>query len=111
MERFSRRAGSSTRDRLVHAALREAARHEAAIRACLAELDGWDDAAVELRGTLYRRAIHHLERTRSLVTLAARMNRDSGNLSMLAATKERQERAALLLREHARAQPNVTAAR
>ena len=65
-----------TRARVAEGALRQAARHQRALHACLAELDGHGAPAGTLTLALMRRARRHADRACGLAGVAARLNRD-----------------------------------
>jgi hypothetical protein len=91
--------GMLTWERVVDGALKQAARHERALRACLAELGGYDAPTSDLADSTRLRAIRHAERAISLTRTAIRLNRDSMADLFLAALLERHERAALLVQD------------
>jgi hypothetical protein len=88
--------GTLTWERVVDGALKQAARHEHALRACLAELGGHDAPTSDLADSTRRRANRHAERAISLTRTAIRLNRDPMADLFLTALLERHERAALL---------------
>jgi hypothetical protein len=90
-----------TPERVVAGALEQAARHEHALRACLAELRGIDDPSGELVASIRRRAGRHGERAVGLIRTAIRLNRDPLAEAFLAALLERHERNALCAQEPA----------
>ena len=93
--------GRLTAERVVAGALRQAARHERALRACLAELRGIDEPSGELASSTRRRASRHAERAIGLTRTAIRLNRDPLAEAFLAALLERHERSALCVQEPA----------
>jgi hypothetical protein len=104
MERSSEVAGSEvtggenlTRARVAEGALRQAARHEWALRTCLAELDGRGSPSDPRVAALLARAARHALRARGLARTAARLNRDPREAAAIAAVVERCERAELLV--------------
>jgi hypothetical protein len=84
-----------TRGRVVASALRQAARHERALLACLTELDGTDAPSPGLVRMTQRRAQRHLERAAGLIKTAMRLNADDTADAFIAAVLERQERLTL----------------
>ncbi len=86
---------AASRSRVARGALRQAMRHERAIEACLAELDGMGDPKLSHVAFVLRRAQPHADRARGLAQMAARISRDPDAAPILAATVERQERNAL----------------
>jgi hypothetical protein len=107
-------AGSErlTPERVIAGALRQAARHEHALRACLAELRGIDEPSGELAASSRRRASRHAERAIGLTRTAIRLNRDPQAEAFMAALLERHERSALRVQELAteRAGPSLATA-
>jgi hypothetical protein len=91
--------GSLSRERVVSSALKQAARHEHAAWACLAELGGYDAPKSDLTEQTRRRAARHADRAISLTRTAIRMNRDPLAEAFLAALLERHERTALLVEQ------------
>ena len=87
--------GTLTPERVAASALKQAARHEHALKACLAELGGHDAPNIDLAEATRRRAARHAERAISLTRTAIRLNRDPLAGAFLAALLERHERAAL----------------
>ena len=87
--------GSLTWERVVSSALKQAARHDHALRACLAELGGYGEPNSDLTEETRRRAARHADRAISLTRTAIRLNRDPLAEAFLAALLERHERAAL----------------
>ena len=87
--------GVLTPARVAASALQQAARHERALQACLAELDGIDEPDGHLAETTRRRASRHAERALGLTRTAIRLNRDPLAEAFLAALLERHERNAL----------------
>lgn len=93
-------AGSSlTWERVASSAIKQAARHERALQACLAELDGADLPKSDLAEATRRRAARHAERALSLTRTAIRLNRDPLAEAFLASLLERHERNALRVEE------------
>ena len=90
-------ADALTWQKVVAGALKQAARHEHALGACLAELGGYDAPTSDLSDSTRRRATRHAERAIGLVRTAIRMNRDSLAEVFLAALLERHERNAMLI--------------
>jgi hypothetical protein len=88
-----------TRARVAAGALRQAARHERALRACLAELDGQAAPADPLTLAMVRRARRHADRACGLARIAAQLNRDPLSAPVLAAAVERHERDLLRVRQ------------
>ena len=86
---------AASRARVIRGALRQIARHEHAIEACLSELGGAVRPTSSQVTFVLRRAGRHVERAHGLATMAARINRDPNAAAGLAAVVERQERAAL----------------
>jgi hypothetical protein len=94
--------GSSlTWERVASSAIKQAARHERALQACLAELDGTEAPSCDLAETTRRRAARHAERALSLTRTAIRLNRDPLAEAFLAALLERHERDALRVEQGA----------
>jgi hypothetical protein len=91
--------GTLTWERVVEGALKQAARHEHALRACLAELGGHDAPTSDLAESTRRRATRHAERAIGLTRTAIRLNRDPMADLFLTALLERHERAALLVEQ------------
>ena len=89
--------GALTPARVASSAIQQAARHERALQACLAELGGVDEPTSELAETTRRRAMRHAERAIGLTRTAIRVNRDPLAEAFLAALLERHERNALLV--------------
>jgi hypothetical protein len=90
-------SGTLTWEKVVAGALKQAARHEHALEACLAELGGYDAPTSDLADSTRRRASRHAERAIGLVRTAIRMNRDSLAEVFLASLLERHERNAMLI--------------
>lgn len=90
-------SGTLTWEKVVGGALKQAARHEHALQACLAELGGYDAPASDLSDSTRRRATRHAERAIGLVRTAIRLNRDPLADAFLAALLERHERNAMLI--------------
>jgi hypothetical protein len=107
------RAGpvSLTRARVAASAIRQAARHERALLACLAELDGTDEPTSDLADGTRRRARRHAERALSLTRTAVRVNDDRRSEAFYAALLERHERNALLVERLTTATRSPTLAR
>jgi hypothetical protein len=91
------RKTSLTPERVAASAIEQAARHERALRSCLAELNGVDAPASELAESTRRRAMRHAERAISLTRTAIRVSRDPLAEPFFAALLERHERNALLV--------------
>jgi hypothetical protein len=91
--------GSLSPGRVAASATQQAARHERALRACLAELGGVDEPTSDFADSTRRRAMRHAERAISLSRTAIRVNRDPLAETLFAALLERHERNALLV-EH-----------
>ena len=91
--------GALTWARVAASAIKQAARHQRALRACLAELGGSDQPSSDLTESTRRRAMRHAERAVSLAKTAARANRDPIAEAFFAALLERHERSALLVEE------------
>jgi hypothetical protein len=87
--------GSLTWERVASSAIKQAARHEHALQACLAELDGPDAPTSDLAEATRRRASRHADRAIGLIRTAIRLNRDPLAEPFLAALLERHERHAL----------------
>lgn len=86
-----------TRARVAEGALRQAARHERALRACLAELDGYGAPTGPLTVAMVRRARRHADRAHGLARIAVRLNRDPLAAPSLAAALERHDRNLMLV--------------
>ena len=86
-----------TWEKVVGGALKQAARHEHALQACLAELGGYDAPTGDLSDSTQRRASRHAERAIGLVRTAIRLNRDPLAEAFLASLLERHERNAMLI--------------
>ena len=82
----------ASRARVVRGALRQVARHEHAVEACLAELSGHGTPGLSQVAFMLRRARRHVDRAHGLAAMAARINRDPEAVASLAACLERQER-------------------
>ncbi len=91
------RAGALTPERVAASAIQQAARHERALLACLAELGGVDEPTCDLADSTRRRAMRHAERAVGLARTAVRVNRDSLAEPFFASLLERHERTALLV--------------
>jgi hypothetical protein len=89
--------GALTWERVAASAIQQAARHERALEACLAELDGGDAPHDDLAEATHRRAMRHAQRAVGLAKTAARVNRDPLAEAFFAALLERHERNALLV--------------
>jgi hypothetical protein len=98
-EQTSERAPSRlwTPARVAASAIQQAARHERALLACLAELDGVGAPPRELADATFRRAARHAGRAISLARTAIRLNRDPRVDAIFAAVLERHERNALVV--------------
>ena len=88
-------SGGLTWEKVVGGALKQAARHERAIQACLAELGGYDAPTSDLADSTRRRATRHAERAIGLIWTAIRLNRDPLADAFLAALLEGHERNAM----------------
>lgn len=86
-----------TRARVAEGALRQAARHERALHACLAELHGHGAPAGQLTVAMVRRARRHADRAHGLARIAVRLNRDPLAAPALAAALERHDRNLMLV--------------
>jgi hypothetical protein len=95
------RTGALTPERVAASAIQQAARHERALQACLAELDGVDAPTSELAETARRRAMRHAERAIGLARTAIRVNCDPLAEAFFASLLERHERNALLVEQTA----------
>lgn len=94
----------ASRARVTRGALRQAARHERATEACLAEMSGSGTPSLSLTAFMLRRARRHVDRAQGLAAMATRINRDPQAEASLAASLERHERNALkVMRWHNRA--------
>ena len=91
------RTGALTPERVAASAIQQAARHERALQACLAELGGGDEPTSDLTDTARRRAMRHAERAIGLTRTAVRVNRDPLAEPFFASLLERHERNALLV--------------
>lgn len=89
------RTGALTPERVAASAIQQAARHERALQACLAELGGVDEPTSDLAETARRRAMRHAERAIGLARTAIRVNRDPRAEPFFASLLERHERNAL----------------
>ena len=89
--------GALTPERVAESAIQQAARHERALQACLAELGGVDEPASDLADATRRRALRHAERAIGLIRTAIRMNRDPLTDTLFASLLERHEGNALLV--------------
>lgn len=76
-------------------AIQQAARHERALKACLAELCGIDAPDSGLSESIRQRATRHAQRAVGLTWTAIRMNEDPLAEAFFAALLERHERNAL----------------
>jgi len=90
---------SLTWERVASSAIKQAGRHERALRACLAELGGTDAPTSDLAEETRLRAARHAERALSLTRTAIRLNQDPLAEAFLAALLERHERNALQVEE------------
>jgi hypothetical protein len=88
-----------TRARVAEGALRQAARHERALHACLAELHGNGAPAGPLTVAMVHRARRHADRAHGLARIAVRLNRDPLAAPSLAAALERHDRNLMLVAE------------
>ena len=95
------RMGALTPERVAASAIQQAARHERAFHACLAELSGVDEPTSDLADTARRRAMRHAERAIGLSRTAIRVNRDPLVEPFFASLLERHERNALLVEQMA----------
>lgn len=86
-----------TRAKVAAGALRQAARHERALWACLAELDGRGAPTGPVTRAMVGRARRHADRACGLARIAARLNRDPLAAPAIAAAVERHERHLLLV--------------
>jgi hypothetical protein len=84
--------GTLTPARVAEGALQQAARHEHALLACLAELEGSDEPSDDLIEATSRRALRHAGRAVGLAKTAIRVNRDPHAGALYAALLERYER-------------------
>jgi hypothetical protein len=93
-EKLSEQApvGTLTPARVAASALQQAARHEQALLACLAELEGCDEPSADLIEATSRRAMRHAGRAVGLAKTAIRVNRDPLAEALFAALLERYER-------------------
>ena len=91
------RTGALTPERVAASAIQQAARHERALQACLAELGGVDLPTRDLAEMARRRAMRHAERAIGLARTAVRVNRDPLAEPIFASLLERHERNALLV--------------
>ena len=89
------RTGALTPERVAASAIQQAARHERALLACLAELGGVDEPTSDLADATRRRALRHAERAIGLTRTAIRVNRDPLADAFFASLLERHERNAL----------------
>ena len=92
---YQTRPSALTPERVAASAIQQAARHERALQACLAELGGVDEPAVDLADSTWRRATRHAERAVGLARTAVRVNRDPLAEAFFAALLKRHERNAL----------------
>ncbi|MGE3912981.1 MAG: hypothetical protein AB7K36_26725 [Chloroflexota bacterium] len=81
--------------RVAASAIHQAARHELALQACLAELEGGDTPADDLLASVRSRAQRHAGRATGLVQTAIRLNPDPETEVFYAALLERHERNAM----------------
>lgn len=91
------RTGALTPERVAASAIQQAARHERALQACLAELGGAEEPTSDLAEATRRRAKRHADRAIGLTRTAIRVNRDPLAEAFFAALLERHERNALLV--------------
>ena len=91
------RMGALTSERVAASAIQQAARHERALQACLAELGGVDEPTSDLADSTRRRAMRHAERAIGLTRTAIRVNRDPLADTFFASLLERHEGNALLV--------------
>lgn len=91
------RMGVLTPERVAESAIHQAARHERALQACLAELGGVDEPTSDLADSTRRRAKRHADRAIGLIRTAIRMNRDPHTDTLFASLLERHEGNALLV--------------
>jgi len=91
------RTGALTPERVAASAIQQAARHERALQACLAELGGVDEPTSDPSDATRSRAMRHADRAISLTWTAIRVNRDPLAEAFFAALLERHERNALLV--------------
>ena len=84
-------------ERVAASAIQQAARHERALQACLAELSGVDAPTSDLAETARSRTLRHAGRAIGLVRTAIRVNRDPFAEPFFASLLERHERNALLV--------------
>jgi hypothetical protein len=91
--------GTLTWAKVAASAIQQAARHERALDACLAELGGYDQPKSDLAESTRQRAMRHAERAISLAKTGARVNRDPLAEAFFAALLERHERNALLVEQ------------
>ena len=96
-------AGSGWDERLARlkvaeGAMRQASRHERALRACLAELVGHGAPTDPMQSAMLARARRHADRAYGLAGVAIRLNRDPLAAPALAAALERLERDLMGLR-------------
>jgi len=98
--------GRMARVRVVEAALRQAARHERALFACLGEIGDARAPAHDPAAADYLRwARRHANRALGLARVGARLNADPSMAAPLAATVERCERHLMAISARATAQP------
>ena len=102
------RTGVLTPERVAASAIQQAARHERALLACLAELDGVDEPTSDLKDSTRGRALRHAERAIGLARTAIRVNRDPLAEAFFASLLERHERN-LMLVERMASSPASTA--
>ena len=102
------RTSALTPERVAASAIQQAARHERALQACLAELGGVDAPTSDLADTARRRAMRHAERAIGLARTAVRVNRDPVAEAFFASLLERHERNALLVERMAPASDGAT---
>ncbi|MFN8634988.1 MAG: hypothetical protein U0893_14110 [Chloroflexota bacterium] len=92
-------SGKLTPERVAAGAIQQAARHERALRACLAELDGDGAPRDDLTDATRQRAMRHANRAIGLAKTAIRMNRDPLAQAFFAALLERYERNVMLVEQ------------
>ena len=83
--------------RVAASAMQQAARHERALQACLAELTGNDLPTPDIAVSVRARALRHANRAVNLAKTAIRIDRGSPTDAFFAALLERYERNALLV--------------
>jgi hypothetical protein len=95
--RAREKPGTLSWARVADSALRQAARHEKALTACLSELSGRGEPTADAVNAVLSRARHHATRATGLAATAVRINRDPGAGALLAAALEHHERGVLLV--------------